>query len=214
MPTFTTIDGVSRELTGWPVMIGGVSRELDSMMAAAGGVQREIFSLAKYQWERYTTANVVSILDESGNAIVCRQSTKNGTDTFCYQADSDVPAESLLYVSDGRVALTQCSVYTISYNSASPLTGITRGTAYWFYRESSTYDAYDGLSYLDAFYNATDGLSRGAVDDDYQVKLTYTKRATIAEGKGSMIDVVRSADPSAYPENGKHTDGYWYVKIS
>lgn len=213
MPTFTTIDGVSRELTGWPVMIGGVSRELDSIMAAAGGVQREIFSLAKYQWERYTTANVVSIIEESGSVIVCQSSSRNGTDTFCYQPDSDVLAESLLYVSDGRVALQQCSVLTISYSSASPLWGITRGTPYWYYKTADTYDAYDGHSYLDAFYNETDGLSRSS-GDDYEVQLGYTKRATIAEGKGSMIDVVRSADPSAYPENGKHTDGYWYVKIS
>ena len=32
------------------------------------------------------------------------------------------------------------------------------------------------------------------------------------ESCGSYISDVKSTDPNAYPTNGKHTDGYWYIK--
>ena len=53
MPTYTMVDGVSRELTSWPVMADGVQRELNNMVATVGGVQREIFSGIRYKWEQY-----------------------------------------------------------------------------------------------------------------------------------------------------------------
>ena len=44
MPTHAEMDGVSRELTGWPVAVDGIARQLDSKLAVVDGVQREIFA--------------------------------------------------------------------------------------------------------------------------------------------------------------------------
>ena len=47
------------------------------------------------------------------------------------------------------------------------------------------------------------------------IKLTYyTYTSTLSERQvqGSYISDVTSENASAYPTNGKHTDGYWYVK--
>ena len=37
-------------------------------------------------------------------------------------------------------------------------------------------------------------------------------RSETSYSQGSYIEDVYSANPNAYPTNGKHTDGYWYVK--
>lgn len=39
-------------------------------------------------------------------------------------------------------------------------------------------------------------------------------RSVVSYSQGSLIDQVMSTNPSQYPTNGRHTDGYWYVKIS
>lgn len=41
----------------------------------------------------------------------------------------------------------------------------------------------------------------------------YTREGTqkTTESKGTYLSDVSSTNPSAYPNNGKHTDGYWYV---
>ena len=37
-----------------------------------------------------------------------------------------------------------------------------------------------------------------------QDKITYTQ--------GSYVADVEADEPNTYPDNGRHTDGYWYVK--
>ena len=34
----------------------------------------------------------------------------------------------------------------------------------------------------------------------------------VGSGAGFLVDTVYSEDENAYPENGLHTDGYWYIK--
>lgn len=41
----------------------------------------------------------------------------------------------------------------------------------------------------------------------------YTQSTDYSKGTTSY-GTVSSTNPSAYPTNGRHTDGYWYVKIS
>ena len=43
------------------------------------------------------------------------------------------------------------------------------------------------------------------------VSIYYSELSTI-EGQGTYIEDVTATDANAYPGNGKHTDGYWYVK--
>ena len=54
MPTYGTIDGVQRELTAIPAVVGGVQRDLDFLFGTVDGTEREIFSSVKYTWEKYS----------------------------------------------------------------------------------------------------------------------------------------------------------------
>ena len=39
-------------------------------------------------------------------------------------------------------------------------------------------------------------------------------RVTVKTGKGDLIETVEGDSPDAYPTNGLHTDGYWYVLVT
>ena len=43
----------------------------------------------------------------------------------------------------------------------------------------------------------------------------YSKQylSHVEYSQGTYIDQVTSENPSAYPDNGRHSDGYWYVKV-
>ncbi|MGN0995192.1 MAG: hypothetical protein ACI4PD_08685 [Butyricicoccus sp.] len=177
MPTFTMIDGVSRELTGWPVMIGGVSRELDSMFGAIDGTQREIFS-AKTRWDRYTAVSVYVL----GDPI------REDAGWFSYRR-------------------TLYSGYTITSMGKINVTGSTSEDPPGWANPSSS------STTIDYYYALTIDENDDESPYYYQYR-TYSRTAVKEYQKGTYVDTVESADPSAYPENGKHTDGYWYVKIS
>ena len=40
----------------------------------------------------------------------------------------------------------------------------------------------------------------------------YVEEATLVADTSSYVGDVISSNPNAYPDNGKHTDGYWYIK--
>lgn len=49
----------------------------------------------------------------------------------------------------------------------------------------------------------------------YLIRFTYNDSKDLVNVKfdrGDYVDQVTSENPNAYPTNGKHTDGYWYVK--
>lgn len=170
MPTFTTIDGVSRELTGWPVMIGGVSRELDSMMAAADGVSREIFS-GETSWKKYAVRTYFGDYDTSSSITKSSNALKN--DCRAYLED---------YVESGLLSSSSIGDYSVGSYFKHPIDG--SGADYYCYRKTSTtVYGYEIVSYNVQPY-------------------------------GDALETVFSRDKTTYPENGLHTDGYWYVKIS
>lgn len=55
------------------------------------------------------------------------------------------------------------------------------------------------------------GKCTGGSEEDNSVIINYRKLST-AEAQGTYIEDVTATDADAYPDNGKHTDGYWYVK--
>lgn len=62
-----------------------------------------------------------------------------------------------------------------------------------------------GIQSTDQNLYPTNGVS-----DGYWYKQTGS---TVQYSQGTFIENVNSIDPSAYPANGRHADGYWYVKI-
>ena len=37
--------------------------------------------------------------------------------------------------------------------------------------------------------------------------------ATTTEGPGALVGTVTALTANAYPTNGKHSDGYWYIAV-
>lgn len=97
-------------------------------------------------------------------------------------------------------------------------------STYIYYGEDYT-DVSNECTLLDLFYMSTkptyvkyDGevyKYRGITNSSNTVKVTgYKGTLTTNETQGSTsYGQVESEDADAYPENGKHTDGYWYVYI-
>ena len=65
------------------------------------------------------------------------------------------------------------------------------------------------------FLNTNDNYYYKLIDDCYLpmdvIKYTPTARYSYVQGSTSY-GIVTSTNSSAYPTNGRHTDGYWYVK--
>lgn len=57
---------------------------------------------------------------------------------------------------------------------------------------------------------ASVNVSNRSVNTDYEYRTQYFQEYS----KGELIGTVESDDENAYPTNGRHTDGYWYVKVS
>lgn len=58
--------------------------------------------------------------------------------------------------------------------------------------------------YSDGYFR----LSSGTLSVYRETMTVYTP----VETQGELIDTVTASSPDAYPSNGRHTDGYWYVK--
>ena len=48
----------------------------------------------------------------------------------------------------------------------------------------------------------------------FRYSVTYNIEKTTEQSQGAYIADVTSADPDAYPVDGIHTDGYWYIKVA
>ena len=101
-------------------------------------------------------------------------------------------------------------------------------SGYWEYVMDPQYVYYSGSSLYGASIcfrdpsNPKNGLSSGYTHHTFsRFRLGTTDAATdslykllvnVKFDRGDYVDQVTSENPNAYPTNGKHTDGYWYVK--
>jgi len=49
-------------------------------------------------------------------------------------------------------------------------------------------------------------------DDEARIWASVELWKTVNTSVGTFVSTVTSANSDAYPTNGKHTDGYWYIK--
>ena len=141
-------------------------------------------------------------------------------------------------VSEQRESVQNYSCSYTGYTSVNPYSGSYRIHANQFYIDSViyasnthviTYMSSGGGSrpvYLTAInYGLSASAGIGAFDTLYeftsisvntqlQSYVFSTNKLTLNKTKGSLIGIVEADELSAYPENGIHTDGYWYVFIA
>ena len=198
MPTYATIGGVQREFSAVSVMIGGVQRELDYMYAAIDGVQREIFS-SGYKWERYNVAYKVEIEDATGIIPIAVNDT-------CYKSRGTL-GDTVLSVYDSDPTLIY--VAGIGYTTRTRTTTIANFAGYV---GSSVWVTHNGTVVSGKYTTVAEKAYY--VDGTYDsVGIGYTRIAYTKQSIGDYVDTVKDTNVSAYPVNGIHTDGYWYVMI-
>lgn len=82
---------------------------------------------------------------------------------------------------------------------------IALGTCYSFLQSSSPGAQIGSISSQNSSAYPANGLSGG---------IWYVSAGnSVSYSQGEYVDTVENVNPSEYPENGRHTDGYWYVKL-
>lgn len=184
------IGGVLRNLTGEGyVNIGGVLRpitiwnfNIDGVLLAGG-----------YTWKKYNATAVYKYVE------------KNST------------GKKVSYPAYDAVRLYESK----SFNGSTGQYTLSGGRDYEWYDLTSAFDDHPKYFYLNSTNKARVGYVTYVTlnfDSDMNMLLdvTYTLYSSEQElshyTQGTYIEDVISSNKNAYPENGRHTDGYWYVK--
>ena len=139
----------------------------------------------KYKWAKYYTNSSTSYVDTAGSEITYEGSTS----TYVYSNDT--------YSFDAS---------TGEY-SLGDTTSIARGRVYNL--SAGDYFIFDSVSSASTIYEC---VSNTVVNKQYVI--IYKERTATtktAYSRGSYIGEVTSTNSSAYPTNGRNSDGYWYV---
>lgn len=180
------IGGVLRDLTGdGYVNIGGVLRPITVGKINIGGV----LLAGGYTWKKYNTKSVTTYTEN--------ESQVNNVTMFI----SDI-----IYAFTGKTFDSKTGKFTLQGRVS-------------LYNYEQVYGQYPyvlqnfaGTMYdVDTVYKATSVTF--VTYSSYSVSgYKYTAKSNTTYSQGTYIENVTSPDENAYPENGRHTDGYWYVK--
>lgn len=114
-----------------------------------------------------------------------------------------------------------------NFASLQPYQSITAHSGYTFDKTTGTY-TFTGTStvMVNKYYMQYQQQPYVTINSkNYKVTNTIPSSTTLqlygnlmgstlrmVEGQGTYIEDVTATDADAYPDNGKHTDGYWYIK--
>ena len=226
---------IARNTKSIYVGVNGVARNVKKGYIGVNGVARLFYS-STYIWKKYYGCK--ETITETNTTSFMRAST--GQVAFAYYSGGqwDSPINSA-YLYGGKYVYRMdrlIEAYYVSPNDPEDTSvydypmpnrtwiGTDRSTPYNKYQEiedirNSGYVIPD-TSYLNqtisTVYGATSGLMLAISPSDWSYEL-YTKTSTliirtISAGQGEYIEDVISDNPNTYPINGRHTDGYWYVR--
>lgn len=209
MPTSTTIDGISRELTAWPATIDGVTREHAQLYAAIDGVQREIFS-GMHVWARYSIEKYVSV-DATPKTIrtYLSKDSDGDYDTDAYLASG---SESEIWIWDDDLAVDK--KFLTCYVSRGDTEIGSSDKLMMLEKDRPGINNLVSVSptiYMLGTPGGTLPNGTGSGTSCYVV-WNVVKTFTVGKRKGSLVDQIESKNPNAYPVNGISGD-CWYVKI-
>jgi hypothetical protein len=183
------IGGVLRDLTGdGYVNIGGVLRPITVGKINIGGV---LVTSGGTVWKKYNATAVYKYVEKSTAGITTEYDPWGGTDIYTSKS---------LNISTGKYTLS--GSYWQQYLQ-------------WFAIAGSEGEQY-GYFWTNGYDNTRVAYITSATFLGDVVRVTYTlyySEKTVSHyTRGAYIEDVISSNKNAYPENGRHTDGYWYVK--
>lgn len=207
---YININSVNKQIKKLYADIGdGVNKKIKKMYAAVDGVYKLIFAEATV-WKKYaatSTTTYTEVIKTDGQAAGMTQTnpytiaSKNQYGTYLnmrwatsYTFDS----------STGKFTLNNYTEGT--YLEAHMAGAITTGSSKYYVQGCTSNNG----SRIDTtcVFRVFNGEYASALY--FKNKHYATKSTTYSQG--AYIEDVESDDPSAYPDNGVHTDGYWYVK--
>lgn len=180
-----TVGGTSKTISSGYVNIGGVWKPIAKTYVNVNGVWKNAWK-DLYTWKKYTVTT----------SKVYSQSKASST------TKTEVPSTEVVYYASAYTFSTSTGKYTLTSSTKGKPANLNTSTAKYFIFGSRSGDSMCELSkkYL------LDG-------DKYQLNYyLYTTTSSNKQVQGTYIEDVTSENASAYPTNGKHTDGYWYVK--
>lgn len=182
-----TIGGTAKNISGGYVNVGGVWKPIVKTYINIGGVWKPAWK-ELYTWKKYLVVEV------EGAPYTEKQSTSMSTMTISNTAT--------VYL---------CSTYKFSSTTGFTMNSPTTTTGSSLKTSSGTqYISRSGTNNLMSIYRI------GSVSSSGSSKIVryylYSAVGTITQAIGDYIEDVTSETESTYPDNGVHTDGYWYVK--
>lgn len=182
-----TIGGVAKTLSDGYVNVNGVWKQLYKTYTNVDGVWKDAWE-SLFVWKKYNAVGT-SVWEEKTEETTVRMFYSSGTFILYKVKTFDASTGKIGVDKSGGAKSVN---YTAGYN-----------TSYPYY---STDDVYKITG--EGTYNQT---STGTRYYEYPALMYYSERVTTYT-QGTYIEDVTSDNETAYPENGIHTDGYWYVK--
>lgn len=181
-----TVDGASKEISGGYVNIGGVWKPITKTYVNVNGVWKNAWK-SVYKWAKYavTTSNIYEAYENDISHNVTKSGTAYINTGKSYSVDQ----------TNGTITLVDTKKWQVQYY----YTGSNRA--------EYPYIIASGTSNFARTVNVAKSSSNYTIY--YRKILT---RMVETQGKGDLIDYVTAENEDAYPEDGVHTDGYWYVK--
>lgn len=196
----STVGGIAKELNGGYCNIGSTWKDLVKSYANVNGVWLPTWKAGEvsFTWKKYEVNTTTE--------------TKYRMGYFFTEATYSSSSE---WTDDGMDNYESCTVYkTISLDTSTGV--VTLSGSIGTITSRNTLKGYAktyGTVYSHLQYNSYSAFS---IDSDGYLErksATVQEDTTTTESQGSYIEDVTSSDYSAYPADGKHTDGYWYVKV-
>jgi hypothetical protein len=185
-----TVNGASKNISGGYVNIGGVWKPIVKTYVNVNGVWKNAWK-TMYTWAKYSV--------NSSTGYVAEQAAS--TSSLTIQGVGGKISAAREYTFDtqtGAFSLPAVSTSSISFSSYK---GVQISAYPYVMDNNNLYKVVSRTSY-------SSGMMQSIV---LQVYLITAVKKTKYE-KGNFIGNVTAASDNAYPANGVHTDGYWYVK--
>lgn len=182
-----TVGGTSKTISGGYVNIGGVWKPIAKTYVNVNGVWENAWK-DLYTWKKYRVKSEKVYAESKASTIT--QETLSKTDK--------------VYCGKGYTFNTSTGKYTLQTTKSGTVSDLSSATyKYFMFGTSKT-----GTTMCEVNSKSTSTVN----DSVYLKYYLYTTTYSTKQVQGTYIEDVTAENASAYPTNGVHTDGYWYVK--
>lgn len=199
-----TANSTGRTLEGGRVNVAGAWRTVAESYECVGGVWRPSWEKL-FTWKKYNTITTTA----DGWAWSTKMSTvaTTSSDASANGYDDRTPTFAVTY-SNGEISKMTTSTYGMETRTAQEISE----SQFDYYQFTNPDDWRMGghIPKKNLWYKASGGISSyGDTIEIMVYRPVYAQNITYSQG--SYIADVTAETENAYPTNGRHSDGYWYV---